>query len=480
MEAQALALQESVAVARVGELSLHEAQRQIVREAKRFNVASCGRRIGKTILGVDLLAAIGQAGEPCAYFAPTYKMLAETWAELVEVTRPVQSKLNVQERRIELTTGGKIDCWSFQAPNSARGRKYKRVVIDEAAHSPGLKKYWQAVIRPTLTDLKGDGWFLSTPNGMNDFWQLYQLGLDPLETAWMCWQMPTSRNPYIDATEIEAARRELPESVFSQEYLAEFLEDGGAVFRNLAACTTAELQETGERTHRYVIGVDWAKIEDFSVMTVIDCTNGGEVCYTDRFNNVEYMLQVDRLSALCERFDPVLVVSERTGNLALAELLRRCAFRSRREGQERTLPLWDFDTTNARKQEAIQALALAFERRQIRIPDNSILRAELQAFTAERTPSGLIHYGAPEGLHDDCVMSLALTWWAARRVGIDGILTTEDKIEMLIDPKYRKENIDPADTVQTQGRYYAVNAAKKLIPTPSQGRFTDVRNKYRR
>lgn len=473
IEAAAYAASKTAAIKRI---SLHTAQAQIRSEARRFNVPACGRRIGKTWLSVDLLIETSVVmSQPAAYFAPTYKMLTETWQNLLNVLKPITSRVSEQEKRIEVRGGGLIDCWSFEAPDACRGRKYKRAIIDEAAHSPGLKNAWSAAIRPTLTDLVGDAWFPSTPNGMNDFWQLYQRGLDDAFPDWMCWQMPTSANPFIKATEIEAARLELPQSIFEQEYLAQFIEDGGAVFRNLAACTTAMRQEIGDRTHRYVIGIDWAKLEDFSVMTVIDCTSGGEVCYIDRFNGIEYVLQIDRLIALCERFDPVLVISEKTGNVALSEMLHRSQYRSRRERGQRAIPLWDFDTTNARKQEAVQALALAFERKQVRIPSNPILLAELQAFTAERTPSGLIRYCAPEGLHDDCVMSLMLTWWGARRVGVEGIMTDADLIDAAMPEKFRAAAVAAASAEHRQAieynAYFAMHEARKELEAkqPRQG-----------
>ncbi len=74
------------------------------------------------------------------------------------------------------------------------------------------------------------------------------------------------------------------------------------------------------------------------------------------------------------------------------------------------LPVYGFQTTNQSKAAIIQALALAFERDVIKIPDNPVLVGELQAFEAKKTPSGMIRYAAPDGLHDDMVMSLAMAW----------------------------------------------------------------------
>jgi hypothetical protein len=69
-----------------------------------------------------------------------------------------------------------------------------------------------------------------------------------------------------------------------------------------------------------------------------------------------------------------------------------------------------FMTTNASKSEAVEALALAFERGEIRIPNDAVLIGELQAFESKPLPSGIMRYDAPSGGHDDTVMALAIAW----------------------------------------------------------------------
>jgi hypothetical protein len=62
----------------------------------------------------------------------------------------------------------------------------------------------------------------------------------------------------------------------------------------------------------------------------------------------------------------------------------------------------------------IQHLQSAFEHSSIKILNDPILIGELQAYEGQQLSSGW-KYGAPEGLHDDCVMSLAIAWWSASR-----------------------------------------------------------------
>jgi predicted phage terminase large subunit-like protein len=210
---------------------LHSAQEQIRAGAARFNVLNCGRRFGKDVLGQDLLVepALKEKGLPVAWFAPTYKMMQDTFRDVSDTLRPVATKINASEYRIELVTGGVIDMWSLDVPNVARGRKYARVIINEAAMVNDLTRVFQRVIRPTLADYQGDAWFLSTPVGHNDFFDLYNRQFT--NENWRGWTYPTSANPYIPASEIEEMRRDMPDTAFRQEILAEFVAVEGALFQ---------------------------------------------------------------------------------------------------------------------------------------------------------------------------------------------------------------------------------------------------------
>lgn len=374
----------------------HDAQHRVIAESRRFNVVCCGRRFGKTTLGVDRILEPALSGKPVAWFAPTYKILIPAYREIVALLAPITARRSDQERRIELVTGGVVEFWSLDDPDGARGRAYARIVIDEAARVIHLERAWNEVIRPTLTDFQGDGWFLSTPRGLNYFHTIWQRGQDPKHDEWASWQMPTTANPNIVPAEVEAARRELPSLVFGQEYLAQFITDGG-VFRKIAEAATAEPQDQPIEGHAYLIAVDWGKLSDWTVLAVWDATLG-HLVHLDRFQQIDYALQLARLQALCERFNPFALAPERNSmGEPLLEQIARAAW-----SPPVLLP---FTTTNASKALAVEAFALALEQETVRVIDDPVLTGELHAFEGTRLPSGLIRYGAPEGMHDDGVMA---------------------------------------------------------------------------
>ena len=146
---------------------------------------------------MDRLIHPALQGKPVAWFAPNYRLLAEVWRELQTRLQPVLKSFSQQDRRLELHGGGTIEMWSLGSPDSGRGRKYATVIVDEAATVRDLEEAWHS-IRPMLTDLQGEAWFLSTPKGMNYFKALYDRGQDPERPDWASWQMPTGENPHID------------------------------------------------------------------------------------------------------------------------------------------------------------------------------------------------------------------------------------------------------------------------------------------
>lgn len=390
---------------------LHSAQQDIKDEQTRFNVGACGRRFGKTKLGEDELIESALQGYPTAWFAPTYKMLLEVWREMVTILRPIASRINTSERRIELITSGIIEFWSLDKPDVARGRKYKRIVIDEAAMVPALEEAWQNVIRPTLTDYRGDAFFFSTPKGRNFFWVMYQWGLDPDRPHWSCWRKPTTDNPFISDEEIEAAREELPERVFQQEYLAEFLEGEGVVFRNIMACMEAGMEPnaTDHEGHYIVAGLDWGKHNDFTAISV-GCVTCKEELWRDRFNKIDYAFQRERVKVGYNIFSVSALLAERNamGEPNIEQLSRDGLMMMR--GPDGNA---GFNTTASTKPPLIENLALVFERAEWQFQDDPVWTGEIAAY--ERTVSkitGRSQYSAPEGMHDDTVIARALMVWA--------------------------------------------------------------------
>lgn len=273
---------------------LHAAQRGVKRDARQFNVVVCGRRWGKTLLGRDLAIMAALGGLPVGWFAPTYKVLDDAWRALVRALAPVLRKPpDNQEYRMELLGGGALDAWSLTKPDAGRSRAYGLAVIDEAAMVMDLNQAWEAAIWPTLTDMQGSAWFLSTPRGYDDFHTLWERGQghDPRFGAWMSWQMPSWTNPHLPAEFIEQARTTMDPRYFGQEYGASFEEMTGRVYHRFdrQLNVRADLTDTGGDL---LVGMDF-NVNPMSACIAVKA--GDELHFIDevelRNSNTEEMCQ---------------------------------------------------------------------------------------------------------------------------------------------------------------------------------------------
>jgi hypothetical protein len=373
-------------------------------------------------LGNEFAIAPALEGYPVGWFAPTYKVLLPSWEELKNYLIPVTTRSTEQQKRIELVTGGSIEFWSLEDTDAGRSRKYKRILVDEAGLCPKLLEAWDNSIRPTLTDYRGDAIFMGTPKGRNGFHALWLRGMDPQENDWVAWQMPTSANPFIDPSEIEAARRGMPERAFQQEYLAIFLQDGGGVFRGVRDVVEVGRVAFSPRMpgRTYVVGGDLARMEDFTVLTVLDDT--GSQVYWDRMQTVSWERQVSRIVDVAGISNANVYLDATGVGDPICEAVEREA---QRRGLLITVEPYVFGATS--KRVLMDTLAISIEQHRIALMDNAVQTNELEAYTYVMTPGGNVRMSAPEGLHDDCVCSLALAEYGRQQdvnavpVGIRGL-----------------------------------------------------------
>ena len=326
------------------------------------------------------------AAQPCGYFTPTYRLLEGTFKECLQTLAPIVKRSH-ENQFIEFVTGGIIEFWTLENPMAGRSRKYKRAIVDEAAFARNLWQLWTEGIRATLTDLKGDGWMMSTPKGKNDFYKFFMRGQSG-EDGWMSWQMPTSTNPHIDISEILAAQKDLPELAFSQEYLAQFNDNAANPFgQEFIRLCTGELSNEPP----VVYGIDLAKSVDWTVIIGLD--RFARVCYVERFQR-----PWNETKEIIRRLPYGAIKIDSTG---VGDPITEDIQRDRSD-------VHAFKYTSHSKQQLMEGLAAAIHQRRLVFPEG-VITAELSNFEYLMTPTG-VRYTAPPGLHDDAVNALALAW----------------------------------------------------------------------
>lgn len=358
------------------------------------------RRAGKTSLALNklIVEAIQNPNKVYYYICPTQRQAKEVvWKapEMINKYLPMEAveKKNEVELTIYFKNGAQISVRGADNPDSLRGVNPYGVIIDEYAQTKS--ELYDEILMPILKANGGWVWLVGTPKGKNDFYSKY-VRAQHLPN-WQVVRLKATESEVLTNEMLEEAKKDMTEKAYSQEFECEFLEGAGNIFRRI---TENAVTRGAEAVHggMYQMGVDLARHQDFTVISVIDAKTHKQV-YLDRFNQIDWNLQMSRIEAIARRYNNAHINIDSTGvgdPIAL-------------ELKQRGLDVEAFTFTNQVKNALIQNLALLLEQDKIKIiPDEEQLR-ELQNYTFETTAHGNIRYGAPDGQHDDIVTALALS-----------------------------------------------------------------------
>ncbi len=223
-------------------MQLTPAQSIIAKDKHRFRVIDAGRRFGKsTLVSWEMLAiAVAQENARVPYYAPTRDDARDImWGMLKTVCEPLI--IDVNEGRLEITIqnkfGGKSQLllygWeAVQERGKGVGVKNNHIFLDEVSKYKNFWVGWQEILRPTLTDLQGGATFISTPNGFNHFYDLYNK--EATDADYKSFHFTSYDNPFLKREELDKAKAELPEDRFAQEYMADFRKQQGLVYKEFS------------------------------------------------------------------------------------------------------------------------------------------------------------------------------------------------------------------------------------------------------
>ena len=239
---------------------LTHSQNQIASDTHRFRVVNCGRRFGKTTLAVEEIKGKAIYKESrTVYVAPTYQQARDiAWETLKKELGPVIS--NINESRLEIRVFNKkgteslIILRGWESIETLRGQKFDFIVVDEIASMRNWATNWQEVIRPTLTDTRGEALFISTPKGFNHFYDLYNM--QSKDDDYKSFHFTTYDNPHIPFDEIEKAKKEITDDRFAQEYMADFRKVEGLVYKGFDRDRHLYTNEAVMESDR-LVGIDW-------------------------------------------------------------------------------------------------------------------------------------------------------------------------------------------------------------------------------
>jgi len=381
------------------DIELSEWQRKVfdLQEQYRYVIIAAGRQSGKTFLCVffAILHILNNNNQIVWWVAPIFSVAAMAMRRIITfcIEYNIQFKQNKTELRLMFLNGSEIWFKSAEKEEGLRGESVNFLIIDEIGYIK--RNSWEYALRGTITATNAKVVFIGTPKGKNLFHELYIKGLDSQNKEYQSFHFTSRESPFFSQDEWEEVKK-LPVRIFQQEYQAEFIDDGGEVFRNINGCIKGDLQDYNPHW-QYYAGIDLAKSYDFTVICILD--NQGRLAAYDRFNDISWTVQKQRIIDLCKKYDAYcLLDSTGLGDPILDDLSQHI----RVEG---------YKFSNISKRQLIEKLAMAIERNELSFPEIPELINELNIYTFEQTTTGVIKYNAPEGLHDDIVISLALANW---------------------------------------------------------------------
>jgi phage FluMu gp28-like protein len=383
---------------------IYEYQKAILNSQARYTVTEAATKVGKTASHIIWLfeqALILKENQRVWWVAPTIGQAKIAFDRMkVQITDKRIYKANESLRTITLVNGGIIEFKTAEKPDNLYGDDVFAIVFDEFTRA--REAAWHA-LRSTLTATGGKCKFIGNVKGKKNWG--YRLGQKAKsgEPGYEYFKITAydaaaegmmTKDGRSLLQEIEEAKRDLPESVFNELYLAEASEDGsnpfGISFINQCTYPISALPPV-------CFGIDLAKSSDYTVIIGLD--KNRSVCYFERFQ-MDWRQTIRKIKDLPNV--PMAIDSTGVGDPIAEDVAR-------------THQVEMFKFSSSSKQQIMEGLAVKIQAREINFPEGHI-KDELENFEFEYTRTG-VKYSAPEGLHDDCVCGLALANHIWRKTG---------------------------------------------------------------
>jgi phage terminase large subunit-like protein len=359
-------------------------------EPYKYYVLNIGRQFGKSLLAMNQCYywAFNEKGVQIAWVSPIYKQAKKVFDEMVKAfdnSNLITS--NASELIIKTKNNSTIQFFSAERYDNLRGFTFDYLVCDEFAFID--ERAWTEVLRATVLVKGKKVLLISTPKGKNHFYNLFNL--DGVNPAYKSFKM-TSYDGLAQADEIDGARHTLPDNVFRQEYLAEFIDSGSGVFTNI------KINNNPQHSNRYFAGIDLGRADDYTVLTILN--EFGEMVFCERWRHNTWSNIVDSLVAVLKRFDAHCFVEVNSIGDVIFEQIKAVYYK-----------IEPFTTTSKSKQEAVESLQVAIQNGKFSMNEIDWLKKEFDIFTYEYShKSRSIKYSAPQGFHDDGVMSCCIAY----------------------------------------------------------------------
>lgn len=369
-------------------------------ENYKYYVLNIGRQFGKTMLAMNQVYYWGfnNSNSKIAWVSPIYKQCKKVFDEMVLAFADTSFiKSNASELIITLPNGSTIQFFSAERYDNIRGFTFDYLVCDEFAFM--AEQAWSEVLRATVLVKGKKVMLISTPKGKNHFYNLFNL--DGVNPQYKSFKM-TSYDGLASKEEIDGARSTLPENIFRQEYLAEFIDSGSGVFQELV------INNKPNNTKKYYAGIDLGRADDYTVLTILN--EDGQMVICERWRKNSWKNIVNEIVKYLKAFNAITYIEVNSiGDVIFEDL------------KANYTNIEPFVTTSKSKQDIIEALQVAIQNKEFTVLDIDWLIKEFNIFTYEYShKTRSIKYSAPSGFHDDGVMSCAMAYNSLKKLRTSG------------------------------------------------------------
>lgn len=382
-------------------------ERIVIASGVRWGKSSiCAYIVLKTFLeGLSLIGRRKKDSVKIWIVAPTYELTQKVFSYVVKwylmIDPDAAEKISYRPiPQLKVSEGVWIQGKSATEPFSLLGEELDLIVFDEAAvTSPEI---WEIYLSPRLISRNGKIIFISTPFGQNWFWKEFEKA----KAKKAAFNFTTLENPSLENPgRVKELEKELPSQVYKQNYLASFLPDAASVFPTIQEIVKDECLADVKKDHKYVMGVDVGKHEDYMAVCVIDIWNNN-VVYAERSKEILYNLQKARIMAVAQRYNNARIIVDSTAvGEPIADDLQR----------EKLFVITDYKFSGKSKAQLVEKGIVFVEQKKVFLPPDGIsgvpLVSEMSAYGYNLTEKGNVTYGAPRGLHDDIATAFLLAVW---------------------------------------------------------------------
>jgi hypothetical protein len=363
-------------------------------EPYKYYSLAIGRQFGKSLLAINQILFWFFNVRYCriGWVSPIYKQCKKVFTEIDTAfanNQFVFKEKNKTDLTLKSHNNATIQFFSAERYDNIRGETFDFLVVDEFAFIDS--EAWTEVLRATVLVRGKKVLLISTPKGKNHFHTIFNLcGSNP---QYKSFSMTSYDNPLILKSEIDDARITLPEHVFKQEYLAEFIDGGTGLFLNVETIISSE------KTNRMYAGLDIGRADDYTVLSVFN--EKGEQYYCERWNKQTWAQIVDKVVSRINEFGCYTLVEVNGVGDPIFEQLK-----NKINNNNLIQP---FVTSSKSKQDIIEQLVVANQNKEVKFLECEWLLKEIDLFTYEYNPkTKSVKYSAPSGFHDDGVMATAI------------------------------------------------------------------------